>query len=290
MNEPLISVVVAAYNSKDLLKDSLQSLITQNFDKKNYEIIVVDDGSKDGTSTFLEEFIKDKTNIRYVKQKNKGVASARNTGIKLSKGKIVAFTDQDCLADKNWLKEIAKSFLDKELIGVSGCVITETKKVNPFAHYVLDETAGNFISCNVAYRKDILEKLNGFDIGFNYGFDDTDLYLRATKLGKLTSNKNAVICHRVIPWSFVKFVKRIKVEYNSQFKFSTKYPHIYKNRNIILSILWGRGLKAFFIALQLYKKWIFKNPIIYEAFIFGLLLQRYYLLYLCIGNRNVAKT
>ncbi|MDD5531065.1 MAG: glycosyltransferase family A protein [bacterium] len=290
MNEPLISVVVAAYNSKDLLKDSLQSLINQDFDKKNYEIIVVDDGSKDGTSVFLKNFVKDKTNIHYVRQRNKGVAGARNTGIKLAKGKIIAFTDQDCLADKNWLKEIEKSFRDKELIGVSGRIITETKKVNPFAHYVADETAGNFISCNVAYKKDILEKLNGFDVGFNYGFDDTDLYMRATKLGKLTSNKNAVICHRVIPWNFIKFVKRIKIEYNCQFKFCKKYPYIFKNRNIIFSILWGRGLKAFFIALGTHKNWILKNPIIYGTFIFGLLLQRYYLLYLCIGNRNVAKS
>lgn len=290
MDEPLISVVVAAYNSKDLLKDSLQSLINQDFDKKNYEIIVVDDGSKDGTSDFLQNFIKDKTNIRYISQRNKGVAGARNTGIRLSRGKIVAFTDQDCLADKNWLKEIEKSFQDKKIIGVSGKVTTEKRKINPFAHYVVDETAGSFISCNVAYRKNILEKLNGFDVGFNYGFDDTDLYLRATELGKLTSNKNVIICHRVIPWSFVKFVKRIKVEYNSQFKFCKKYPCIFMNRNIILSILWGRGLKAFFIALKLYKNWIFKNPIIYGTFILGLLLQRYYLLYLCIGNGNVAKT
>lgn len=286
MSTPLVSVVVATYNAKKLLKDALNALLNEDFDKNKYEIIVVDDGSKDGTDVFMKDFVKDKLNIHYIRQTNKGVAGARNTGIKLAKGEVVAFTDQDCLADKNWLKEIVKSFEDKEIVGICGKVISEPKKINPFAHYVIDESATGFISCNAAYKKWVLDKLNGFDTVFKYGFDDTDLYMRAEKLGKVTGNKDAVVCHRVIPWSFIQFVKRMRIEFTGQVRFCKKYPNIFKHRDPILSTIWIRGIKYFFYRALGEKRWLFKNPLIYASFIFALISQRYYLLCLCIVNKD----
>lgn len=286
MSVPLVSVVVATYNAKALLKNALTALINENFDKNKYEIIVVDDGSKDGTAIFLKNFVKDKPNIHYIQQTNKGVSDARNAGIKIAKGELIAFTDSDCLVDKNWLKEIVKPFEDEEIIGVCGKIISEPKKFNPFAHYVIDEYATEFISCNEAYRKEILDKLNGFDTVFKYGFDDTDLFIRAAKLGKLVGNKDAVVCHRALQWSFVKLVKRAKIEFTGQVRFCKKYPDVFKNRHPILTTIWIRGIREFFYKVNNEKYWMFKNPLIYATFIFALIFQRYYLLCLCAVNRD----
>lgn len=285
---PLISVVVATYNTKKLLQDALLFLLQQEFDKNEYEVIVVDDGSNDGTRFFMEEVVKNNPNVRYIIRPHKGVSAARNTGIKLARGEIVAFTDSDCLVDKNWLKEMIKSFEDGQIIGVCGKIVSEPGKITPFTHYVLDESASDFVTCNVAYRKNVLQEINGFDEIFKHGFDDTDLYMRAQEKGKLVSNKNAVVCHRALPWNFVKLVKRIKVEFMGQIRFCKKYPGIFKYRNPVFTILWFKGVKIFFERANREKHWIIKNPIIYAAFIFALMFQRYYLLYLCIFNKNAT--
>src|SRR3989338_4706423 len=101
-----ISVIIPTYNRKRVLKRCLDSLSKQAYN--SYEIVVADDGSADGT----EEMVKSLKNkkIIYLKQQNLGCAAARNLGAKNSNGRIVALTDDDCILDKNWLKEIIATF------------------------------------------------------------------------------------------------------------------------------------------------------------------------------------
>jgi glycosyltransferase involved in cell wall biosynthesis len=93
---PLVSVVIPTYNRCDFLNNAILSVLEQTY--QNIEIIVVDDGSTDNTAMMLKKFEK---KIIYIKKKNGGLGSARNTGMKYSKGKYVALMDSDDSCDPN---------------------------------------------------------------------------------------------------------------------------------------------------------------------------------------------
>ena len=93
---PLVSVVIPAYNCAAFIEEALQSIYRQTY--RHWEIIVVDDGSTDATSSVLAPHLK---KIRYFKQENKGTAAARNAGIKRARGDLIAFLDNDDV----WLPE-----------------------------------------------------------------------------------------------------------------------------------------------------------------------------------------
>ena len=90
--QPLVSVVIPTYNRKNKVVEAINSVISQNFE--SIEILVIDDGSTDGTAEFLTSL---SLPITVITKSNGGVSSARNTGIKASKGKYVAFLDSDDL-------------------------------------------------------------------------------------------------------------------------------------------------------------------------------------------------
>ena len=103
---PFVSVVVPTYNRWAQLRDCMKSLIRQTYPSERYEIIVVDDGSKDRTKQTVQEF----KSIKYIYQDNKGPSAARNAGIKIAKGEIIAFIDDDCTANKSWIENFARVF------------------------------------------------------------------------------------------------------------------------------------------------------------------------------------
>ena len=97
--DPLISVIVVTYNSAHFLKDALESIQKQTF--KDYEVILVDDGSTDNTKEIAEEY----EGIRYIYQEHSGISKARNTALKAAKGKWIATLDSDDLWKKDKLQK-----------------------------------------------------------------------------------------------------------------------------------------------------------------------------------------
>jgi len=93
-----ISVIIPTFNRADFLRKAIESVLSQTY--RGFELIVIDDGSTDNTYEIVSEF---KNNIVYIKQKNIGAASARNTGIKRAKNKFLAFLDSDDCWDKEKL-------------------------------------------------------------------------------------------------------------------------------------------------------------------------------------------
>lgn len=91
-NDPLVSIIIPAYNTGKYLLQAVDSAINQTY--KNKEIIVIDDGSTDNTKELLNSYIKE-NKIKYIFQENQGLSAARNTGIKASKGDFIAFLDAD---------------------------------------------------------------------------------------------------------------------------------------------------------------------------------------------------
>jgi glycosyltransferase involved in cell wall biosynthesis len=162
MSQPLLSIVVPTYNRAHLLPATLKSLQVQQY--RDFEIIIVDDGSSDNTEKVVEKFLNNYT--RYVKKDNAERAAARNYGAKVANGKYINFFDSDDLALSNHTAEAAKlieSYVNPEWFHLafewstaSGQIL---KRVNKFQGHELNHQMafGNMLSCNgVFVRRDIL--------------------------------------------------------------------------------------------------------------------------------------
>lgn len=124
-NPQLFSVIIPTYNRCDTLVFTLDALLNQSGVRSDkYEIIIIDDGSTDETKTVIEKYIKHRqqTEIIYIKlKKNYGCYRARNIGIIYSRGKFLAFTDDDCIAPPRWLAVFRASFeKNPEITGIGG--------------------------------------------------------------------------------------------------------------------------------------------------------------------------
>ena len=101
-NQPFISIIVPVYNGENIIGACLKSLLAQDYPKDKYEVIAVDNNSKDKTADIIKEY-----SVHYLfESKVQGSYAARNTGVRHAKGEILAFTDADCVADKGWLKKV----------------------------------------------------------------------------------------------------------------------------------------------------------------------------------------
>src|SRR3989344_2105233 len=119
-NLPRVSVVIATYNNAKVLRKVLKAMLSLDYTAP-YEIIVVSDGSTDGTREIMaEEFGRNKK-ISFISfEKNQGVCRARNVGIAKASGEIVVNMDHDCVPDRDWLSELVKPFENPKAGAVSG--------------------------------------------------------------------------------------------------------------------------------------------------------------------------
>lgn len=209
----MISVIVPAFNSEKTIGACIQSILGQKCGE-SFELIVVDDGSKDSTSKKAKEFRK----ARLVVQKNKGPASARNLGAAKAKGRIILFVDSDCIAEKDWLKEMTAPFKDWRVAGVQGTYKSRQKAV--VARYeqlrimqrhekMKEQESVDFIgSFSAAFRRKEFIKAGGFDEKYKMASgEDTDLSFRLSEKGhKLVFAPKAVVWH-THPESLWKYLK-----------------------------------------------------------------------------------
>ena len=109
---PQVTVIIPFYNDSEMLRYCLSSVCLQTYPKDRYEVIVVDNGSDEN----IQPFIKEYSDVKFFKEDRPGSYAARNTGIRYSKGEILAFTDSDCLPSRDWIEKGVK-----KLISTSGC-------------------------------------------------------------------------------------------------------------------------------------------------------------------------
>src|SRR5579863_7100114 len=121
MTEPLVSVVINTYNRRQSIPNTLAGLRGLRYSE--FEIIVVNGPSTDGTSEFLEKW---SSNIKRVDCSEANLAASRNAGIAASSGQIIAFIDDDAVPHPNWLAELARPYLDPRVGGVGGFTVDNT--------------------------------------------------------------------------------------------------------------------------------------------------------------------
>ena len=228
---PFVSIVVCTLNGSSRISDCLNSLFCQNYPKNSYEVIIVNDGSTDNTPKILAQYP-----VKVVNHlKNLGMCSARNSGLQNASGSIVAYTDDDCIADKNWINNLVKHY-GANVIAVGG--ITLPYRVNALMEKYMSETGyGNptpiefaksknplfrffvylkdmfspLIFCdtdpipvrsiytlNASFKKEVLIKAGGWVRGFDFK-EDSEMCDRLNRLfpsQKILFTKKAVITHK----------------------------------------------------------------------------------------------
>ena len=169
-----ISVIIPVYNDSKGLMDTLDSLVAQDFSKKNYEIVISDNGSNDNTLDTAEMFAKKYPELIHIVVENniKSSYAARNKGINASKGSIIAFIDADMSVDKDWLTRIVRS-LEKYRVDYLACKVEIYLKENSiFGLYnkMVGFPVGKYIkkshfapTCCLIIRKSVFDKVGLFD-------------------------------------------------------------------------------------------------------------------------------
>jgi glycosyltransferase involved in cell wall biosynthesis len=185
---PKVSVVVCAFNAATTLRACLLSLSKLNY--VDYEVILIDDGSTDNSRQIAAEF----PSVKYKYQTNHGLSHARNTGAQLAVGEVVAYTDADCEVDQDWLRCLMQAMQDQGVAAIGGPNITPhsdgwsahcvaASPGNP-SHVMFDDRHAEHIpGCNMAFRRDVLLNVGGFDRQFRAAGDDVDFCWRLLDQG-----------------------------------------------------------------------------------------------------------
>jgi cellulose synthase/poly-beta-1,6-N-acetylglucosamine synthase-like glycosyltransferase len=184
---PRLSVVVCSYNGARTIRDCCEALLRLEY--PNYEVIVVDDGSTDATPAIALQY-----GFRLISTENRGLSSARNTGLQAAMGEIVAYIDDDAYPDPHWLTYLAATFLGTAHVGVGGpnyappgdgriadCVANAPG--GPLHVLLSDHEAEHIPGCNMAFRKAALQAIGGFDPQFRTAGDDVDVCWRLQQRG-----------------------------------------------------------------------------------------------------------
>jgi GT2 family glycosyltransferase len=188
---PLVSVVVSSKNRRDRLERLLASLRAQELEPSQFEVVIVDNASSDGTPELLRgEERRDGLRLSTVRNDaDRGTAYSRNLGWRAASAPLIAFTDDDCEVAPGWLGallEAARRNPGAVLQGPTEPIPNERHSLGPLSRTKEVTSLGPYFeTCNVAYPRDLLERLDGFDTEAfpGWGGDDTDLAWRAFDAG-----------------------------------------------------------------------------------------------------------
>ncbi len=205
----MVSVVVPVRNGEATIGRLLESLLEVDYNRGKVEVIVVDGNSTDRTREIVAKYP-----VKLVTEEGRGLNAARNTGIRNSRGEIIAFTDSDCLVTSNWIREIIKNFRAPQ-VGCTG------GNVKGYGDNLLSRYADNSLmhvmrsfkerivlnmiklffnypaGCNMAFRRSFIEKVGYFNETLMYGADDIELVERVGKAGgKIVLDPEVLILHK----------------------------------------------------------------------------------------------
>lgn len=199
---PLVSVIVPVRDGEATIDACLDSILATDFPEDRREILVVDNGSTDGTAALIRS-----RPVRYLREERRGVSNARNRGIAESEGEICAFVDADCIVEPQWLTELVRPFEDPEVGGVGGNLEHEppanaaerqaVRLLGDWQQFAFSSNPAYPITANAAYRRDVLDRIGPFDPHMVRA-QDVELGLRFQERGglRLAFAERATARHR----------------------------------------------------------------------------------------------
>ena len=201
MNNPLVSVIMPAYNTEQYIAEAIESILNQSF--TDFEFIIVDDASNDNTWDIIQQYAKqDKRIVTLRNDKNRYISYTRNRGIAISKGKYIACMDSDDYSYPDRLEKQVSLMETNPDLAVSGSVVEicdEFMNTLNLRRYLLTDKEirrklfrySPFCHAVTIYRTDILKQVNGYN-EYLYEAEDYELYFKIGKLGKF-GNLDSVI-------------------------------------------------------------------------------------------------
>ncbi len=233
---PVVSVVVATRDRRDQLLILLDALDSQTLPRETFEVIVVDDGSTDGSAEVAESradrVVRNSTSL--------GPAGARQEGWPQARSDFIAFTDDDCRPEPTWLEEGLKAHQRSPRSIVQGKtrpdVLSDIDLRTPLARSIRVDHLGPFFeTCNVFYPKSLLEQIGGFDDAIATAGEDADLAMRALATGcGAVFAEEAVVNHSIEVHSFERAMRGTK-------RWASLVPLVSRHRELRKAFLW-RGL------------------------------------------------
>ena len=230
---PDISVIICTYNREQYLVEAMQSLVEQDFDKDRFEVIVVNNNSKDDTEKVCKEFIANhrECQMHYYNETEQGSSAARNTGARHAKGSLLIFMDDDAIAENDYLKNTWQFHsANPGIHGFGGRIIARYIPAEPewMSHYV-SALVGNFdyapvvtefkpnkypLESNMVITKKAFDEIGGFNMALpgvkgnlRIGGEGKDLYLRLKEKGQKIFYVPELVVHHVVE------VNRLNKEY-----------------------------------------------------------------------------
>jgi GT2 family glycosyltransferase len=258
-HSPKVSVVVCSCNGAQTIAETLAAL--EDLEYPDYEIIVIDDGSSDQTSA-----IASKHNVRLICTENNGLSVARNHGLAAATGEIIAYIDDDAFPDPHWLTYLAAAFLRTDHAGIGGpnfavpgdgaiadCVANAPG--GPIHVLLSDDLAEHIPGCNMAFRREKLLAIGGFDPRFRVAGDDVDICWRLQERGwTLGFAPSAVVWHHRRN-SIKGYLKQQFGYAKAEALLAEKWPAKYNNAGHVTwhGRLYGRGIvEAIFARSRIY--------------------------------------
>jgi len=200
---PLLSVIVPVWNDETRIGQCIEALKQQSLDSALFEIIVVDNGSTDSTATVVSRY----ANVVLLHEPQPGSYAARNTGLRHARGEYVAFTDSDCVPEKDWLRQGLGALQERGDIGIVAGKIAFSEPTGKYSRACLnyerclsmrqDDNArdGCAITANWFSRRSILLDSGGFDVALKSG-GDQELSRKLYKAGlQIAYLPTAIVVH-----------------------------------------------------------------------------------------------
>jgi len=219
-----ISVIIPTYNRAEILKRCLESLVLQDFNKDDFEVIVSDDGSTDNTKEIFYS-LNLASNFKYLKQTNKGPAGARNLAIRNSIGEIFLIINDDTILEKSVLTKHWDFYInsDKKTILLGKFEFAKELQVNPFLYCLekfellfpysnakTDKLNGfNFFwTCNISFPRKVLDEVGLFDEDYSLtSYEDIEYGYRLEQAGYLVKYDPSIYSEHYHDWTIEQFCK-----------------------------------------------------------------------------------
>lgn len=254
---PFMSVVVCTHNGSKTISECLNQLLKINY--SNYEVIVVNDGSTDNTETIVAQFP-----FRVISTENNGLSYARNIGGNAANGEIIVYVDDDAIPDVDWLAYLGMSYMTTDFAAIGGPNIAPLNSSfiadcvdhapgSPTHVLISDRDAEHIPGCNLSVRKEVFDKIGGFDSQFRVAGDDVDLCWRIEEGGwKIGFNAAAMVWHH--RRSSIKSYWKQQLGYGkAEALLERKWPQKYNNLG---HKTWtGRIYNNASLSLPLFRSW-----------------------------------
>lgn len=223
-----LTIIIPCFNQGQFLAETLESVLS--CDPSVYELIIVNDGSTDeATNQYIDSLVSEGYNV--IKQENKGLAGARNAGLKMAKGEFILPLDSDNTITNEYLVQAIKAMDADPQIGVvygnARYFGSKTGEWNPGPFNLQKLMITNYIDACAVIRKSVFEKVGGYDTGMKYmGWEDWDLWLRIAFAGYKFHHINKVVWgYRVLDNSMSKQVYNAYEKPNTLENYvNEKYP------------------------------------------------------------------